>query len=425
MWTIFGHGAAQLIRLASSLVLTRLLFPEAFGLMALVWMIMIGLEMLSDVGIGTAIIRDKRGDDPVFLNTAWTLQVIRGFVLWIAACVFAFPLAKIYGEPLLAYLVPVAGLTALILGFCSTSSHTLRRRMQFRPLVFLEFWTQLVAFIAVVLGALMWPSVWALVGGALIGRLTYTLSSHAFLGGDRNRFYWEATSARTLFGFGKWIFLSSAVTFVSNQGDRMLLGRYLTMTQFGVYSIAIMLSEAVHAVVTRIVQGVLYPAYGRIVQNEPERFPEVLNRSRLGIDVFLVFPIACLLVLGKPIVELLYDPRYYDAGWIFQLLCIRLVMSVSLVNIETSLFALGYSKYGFLQGTSRAIWILAGIPIGWSLFEIEGVVWVVALSEIPAAVVLWGGLVRHGLFNPLSELRTLFAIGLGILVGSLILFLLP
>src|SRR2546421_7848298 len=81
-WTIAGHGAGELIRLAKSLVLTRLLFPEAFGMMSLVGVVMYGLQMLSDVGLVQAIIRDKRGDDPDFLNTAWTMQVIRGAVLW-------------------------------------------------------------------------------------------------------------------------------------------------------------------------------------------------------------------------------------------------------------------------------------------------------------------------------------------------------
>ena len=116
-----GHGASVLIRLASSLILTRLLFPEVYGVMSLVWMVMYGLAMFSDVGLGPAIIRDKRGDDPVFLNTAWTVQAIRGAVLWGGSCLAASPMAAFYGQPELAQLIPVAGLTALIAGFNSTA----------------------------------------------------------------------------------------------------------------------------------------------------------------------------------------------------------------------------------------------------------------------------------------------------------------
>jgi len=122
-WTVVGHGGGQLIRLARSLILTRLLYPEAFGLMSLVAAIMYGLEMLSDTGVGPAITRDKRGEDPDFLNTGWTIQVIRGVLLWLISCLIALPVAHFYGLPELAQLIPAVGLTTVLGGFSSTAFH--------------------------------------------------------------------------------------------------------------------------------------------------------------------------------------------------------------------------------------------------------------------------------------------------------------
>ncbi|HBB84471.1 MAG TPA: polysaccharide biosynthesis protein, partial [Sulfitobacter sp.] len=85
-WIVLSYGGAQAIRLASNLILTRLLFPEAFGLMALIQVVIVGLTLFSDVGIGPSIAQSKRGDDRDFLNTAWTIQAIRGGCLWLAAC---------------------------------------------------------------------------------------------------------------------------------------------------------------------------------------------------------------------------------------------------------------------------------------------------------------------------------------------------
>ena len=76
--TAGSYAIAQGLRLVSNLILTRLLFPEAFGLMALVSVFLVGLAMFSDVGIGPAISQSKRGDDVGFLNTAWSIQVLRG-----------------------------------------------------------------------------------------------------------------------------------------------------------------------------------------------------------------------------------------------------------------------------------------------------------------------------------------------------------
>ena len=116
MLTVGGFGAAQVMRLASNLILTRLLFPEAFGLMALVSVFMMGLQQFSDVGVTPAILQSRRGDERDFLNTAWTIQAVRGAGLWLLACALAWPMAWIYDEPQLLHLLPVASLTIASIG---------------------------------------------------------------------------------------------------------------------------------------------------------------------------------------------------------------------------------------------------------------------------------------------------------------------
>ena len=96
MLTVGGFGAAQVMRLASNLILTRLLFPEAFGLMALVSVFMMGLQQFSDVGVTPAILQSRRGDERDFLNTAWTIQAVRGAGLWLLACALAWPAVALF-----------------------------------------------------------------------------------------------------------------------------------------------------------------------------------------------------------------------------------------------------------------------------------------------------------------------------------------
>src|SRR3989442_984776 len=95
VWAFSSYGVNQFLRLASNLVLSRLLAPKAFGLMALVAVFLSGLQMFSDVGIRPSIIQNRRGDEPDFLNTAWTIQVIRGTALWLLSCLIAWPAAMI------------------------------------------------------------------------------------------------------------------------------------------------------------------------------------------------------------------------------------------------------------------------------------------------------------------------------------------
>src|SRR5690606_37933513 len=145
VWTIAGYGAGHMLRLGSNLILTRLLFPEAFALMALVQVFMQGLAMFSDIGIGPSIVQNSRGEDVTFLNTAWTIQIVRGIVLSICACVVAWPVSEVYGEPLLLPLLAVSGFSALIAGFNSTSVFTLNRKLAFGRLIAIQLLSHVVS----------------------------------------------------------------------------------------------------------------------------------------------------------------------------------------------------------------------------------------------------------------------------------------
>jgi hypothetical protein len=224
-WTVAGYGASQVLRLGSNLILTRLLFPEAFGLMALVNVVLQGLQMFSDVGIGPSIIQNKRGEDPKFLNTAWTIQVFRGFALWTVCSLLALPVAIFYGEPQLLGLLPVAGLTAAIAGFNSPALFLANRRLALGRLTLLDLGTQIITLVVMVAWAWMWPSVWALLAGTLLGSVLKMVGTHVWLGGVDCKIAWEKESFRALVTFGRWVFVSTSVAFFVSNTDRLLVGK--------------------------------------------------------------------------------------------------------------------------------------------------------------------------------------------------------
>src|SRR5262245_29850229 len=167
-WTMAGFGTLLVLRFVSNIILTHLLFPEIFGLMMLVNSFIIGLHMFSDIGIGPSIVRSKHGDDPNFLNTGWTLQIVRALGLWLASAAIAWPVAAFYGQPELAQLIPAVGLATAISGFNSTSMLTLSRHLAQARLVVLEVGTYVFSQAIVILWVCYQQTVWALVVGNLI-----------------------------------------------------------------------------------------------------------------------------------------------------------------------------------------------------------------------------------------------------------------
>jgi len=416
-WTVGGRFLAQATRLLSNIILARLLFPEAFGLMAIVAVFIYGLNMFSDVGVGPSIIYNKRGEDPEFLNTAWTIQIIRGAIITTGALMLAWPVAEIYGEPELTSLLAAAGFGSLIQGFESVSMQTQRRKIELGPVVRLELFTRIVTLVAMITWALVSPTVWALVGGNLIGSATRAVLSHVYLPRFAHRLRWDPDSAREIYRFGSWIFFSSIFTFVAVQGDRLLLGYYLSLAVLGVYSVATRFTEALTGLQNQLMHSVLFSVFSETARTSPERLVDRYYKIRLWTDLLFLTASGLLLTNGHVLIDLLYDERYEGAGWILQVLAIQVAMTGVLTSQETLLFARGKTYYAFGRNLARAVCILVGIPISWHMAGLHGVVWCVALSELPGVVVLLTGMTKEKLLRPMLELRSLAIWGASCALG--------
>ena len=416
-----GYGSAQFIRLLSNLVLTRMLFPEAFGLAALVNILNHALSMLSDVGLPAMIIQSPNGDDLRFLNTAFTWQAARSVVLWVLACAFAYPMSLIYGEPELLRLIPFGSLAIIILGLRSTAYYTKRRQLDVLPLMVIDVLAQIASVIAMVVWAQFDRSVWALLGGSLANAFVAVAGSHMLKVGYRNRFAWDKGHVRAMMAFGKWVAGSSFLTFVSQQGDRLLLGRLLGAGTLGIYSTAAFLSSALGDATGRITHGVFFPAYSQVKAEGIEKLKAVFYRTRLAVDMGVIPGLAVLCVLGPTIVHILYDSRYVEAGWMLRVLVVRVAMSALIEPYQFCLLAIGESRYGFYLNLSRTVSLLVSVPLAFASFGVIGLVWGVALSEVPAFIVVYWGFIRHGLASPLREVRVPFFAAAGFAIGGLLL----
>ena len=413
---MLGYGLSQIVRFGSNLLLSRLLFPEAFGLAALVNILNQGLIMLSDVGLPTVVVQSERGDDVRFLNTAFTWQAARATALWIVASACAIPMALLYKEPELKKLIPFGALSILVLGFRSTAYYTMRRRLNLKPLMLIEIASQVGAVIAMIVWARFDRSVWALMMGAVVSSAIATIGTHMLKVGYRNRFEWDKDHARSMMHFGKWVAGSSMLTFASQQGDRLLLGRFLGAATLGVYSIAVFLSGALGEAITRITHGVFFPAYSRVKSEGNARLRQVFYSTRLAVDALVIPALGGLTALGPAIVRILYDNRYTDAGWMLRVLSVRVAIASLIAPYQFCLFAVGDSRYGFFLNLARTIALVIGVPVGFAIGGVAGLVWGVALSEVPALIVVYIGFARHGLASPAHEARVpaFFAAGLGL-----------
>lgn len=371
--TFIQFGSENFLRLASNLILTRLLFPEAFGLMALVSVVQVGLAMFSDLGISTAIIQDKRGDDRSFLNTAWTMQIIRGAILWLITCALAIPVARFYDEPLLAQILPVAGLSALIYGFHSTRMETLNRHLKLGRLTAMNVIAQTAGVIIMSLLAWYMQSVWALVIGGLLGAIFTVVLSHTFLPGMKNRFELERDAFWRLLRFGQFIFFGTIASFLISQADKAILGKFVSLAELGIYNIGYFLAS-VPVLLGGAISGRIYlPLYAQRPPSESAENRAKIARARMMVTTALFLGATLLAVGGEWLVTLLYDPRYYAAGPLLVLIVLGILPDLLVMSYFPVFLASGHSGRFAIIISARAA--TQTLLMFWAVprFGVEGV----------------------------------------------------
>ena len=406
VWTIASYGTSQILRLGSNLILTRLLFPELFGLMSLVNIFIAGLHLFSDIGVGPSIIQNKRGDDPVFLNTAWTLQVIRSLVIWLGCVLIAWPIANFYAQPQFMWLVPIVGLSTIISGFNSTALYTLNRHMALGQLAIFELGGQIVSLAVMLIWAWFNPSIWSLVAGGLSSAVVQMVWSHRLTSGSPNRFVWNQEAAEEIFAFGKWIFVSTALYFLAAQADRLILGKLFSLEMLGVYGIAFVLADMPRQVITRISSSVIFPLVSQQAYLPRHQLRAKILEKRKFILVGMAFLLTILISLGDFLILALYDQRYAEAAWMMPILALGLWPCMLLSTMNPCLLALGQSRYEAQGSLLKFITISVGLPLGYFLLGNLGAVIVVGLGELPVYGAILYGLWREQLACIEQDMKT-------------------
>ena len=379
--TFVGYGLEQVLRLASNLILTRILFPEAFGIMALATTILVGLTMLSDLGIQHSLIQNKKGSENYFRDTAWVAQIFKGFLLWLFACLISYPIAIIYEAPVLFPLICALGSTLAIKGFNSTSIAISNKDLKIFKLSAVKLGTQSISIILTVIFAYYLNSIWALVWGNIISSIISVLAGHILLNNNyKHRFKVDMTSLRQIISFGKWIMISSMFGFLANQADKMIIGKMLSLTDLGIFTIAITLAQVPKALLQSLDRMVLFPVYSKMQdQNDDERTKKVF-RSKILICSMLL-PIAIvLLIWGDILVEFLYDSRYKDAGWMLQILAAGIAIEI-VTNVGPYYLGLGKSNiFALLMGV-KAFLLIVCMLIGGLMLGPPGLIMGISISS--------------------------------------------
>lgn len=382
VWTIGGFGISQVMRLATNIVLTRLLAPEVFGIMTIVNSLRTGFELLSDVGISQNIVQSRSGAEPDFFNTAWTIQLIRGLLLWLASIIAAPLIAKFYGIPVLGAIFPVIGLIFVIVGLGSTSVFLLQKQMLVAKRNAFDVFFEFVSAVAHIVAALLNPTIWALVFGGIFAAAMRAVGTHFLIRGVRNRIHFSRKHLGEILGFGKWVFIASLIYFMSGYIDRLYFGSAIPLAMLGVYGIARTLADAASMLASRLMNLIVFPYVSSAKDFPRSELREKIGKIRFRMILLAAVGAASVASSSEFIVQLLYDSRYWDAAWMLPLLCIGSWFAIVSNLNESALLGFGKPMYSAMANTAKLGFLIFGLPLALGSYGMIGAVTVIMLSEL-------------------------------------------
>ncbi len=376
-WASALKITTRLFGLARTIVLARLLAPNDFGLYGIALLSLSALETFSKTGFDQALIQ-KKEDIKSYLDTAWTIQVIRGLLLASILILGAPLVGSFFGEPRAVLLVRVLGVAVLLKSLQNIGIVYFKKGLEFHKQFIYEFGGTFADLAVAIPAAFILRSVWALVFGLLAGNLVQLVVSY-FIHSYRPRLRLEGTKAKELYTFGRWILGSSVVVFLATQGDDVFLGKVLGATALGFYQMAFHFSNLMATEITHVTSQVTFPAYSKLQDKIPKLREGFLRTVEATTSLTLPLT-AGIFILAPDFVRLFLGEKWMPMVPALRILSISGLMRSIAATAGPIFRAVGRPNIPFWINLMRAIVIVISIYPLTVRYGIEGTAISILLS---------------------------------------------
>jgi O-antigen/teichoic acid export membrane protein len=408
------------LRLVSTAILTRLLAPEAFGVVGIITSFAVTFGLLSDLGIGAYVIRHEKELDRDLLDEMWTLKMIRSIALALGMAASAVPIASFLGKPELALVFAFAGTTFLLDGLTSMSLITALRSRKVRLISTIDVLVQVVGLVSSVLLTVLYPNYWAIMLSGAAAQIVKVILSYIWFPDSGHRWRLSKSRANDLWRFSRFITSSTILTLAISQFDKIVIAKLFPLDVLGLYVIASSVAVAPRSVADLYSARVLFPAYSNSNRLRPAELKETYYSHRMNANVLYNFLVGGLIACSPAIVRIIYTSHYGLVAVYMQIMLISTLLEMSNRATNDVMIARGESWFTLSANFVRIIFIATFGPIAYLFAGVIGIVWTVGSLELAVQIYSWIILGKRGLLGWRSEFILLLAAGLGVSLGYVV-----
>ena len=315
-WTAIGALFTQVLGLARTAALARLLSQNDFGVAAMALTVIGALYTLTNTGVGGSVISmpfKSKKELYSYANSVWTMEAVRGVAVSFLLALLALPMARFYRDDRLTPVLLALALTPISTALLNIGLGLQVRQLEFRKS---QLHAMLSGFLGVALtvGLAWWMrNYWALVWGQIVGSfvglgLSFVFSSY------RPRFNFEVDNMRRAFDFGKHIFIIGMAGYILTVMDNVIVGRVLGATALGIYVIAYSFCNLPRAFINTVFNSILLPMFASVSRDsDANRVNTILERAVTMACIVLLATITPLVTFAPAVVRVIYGLKWESA----------------------------------------------------------------------------------------------------------------
>lgn len=410
--------ATNLVRIISTVCLTRLLSPDVYGITGMIMSVFYMINMVTDIGLQAYVVRHERSDEPDFLSSVFTIHAVRGVGLATIGALLAWPLSQIVGKPELTLPLAAASLIFIIDGQVSLHQFRGLRDGKVQRFALIDIITGVTQTAVAIALAFVFRNVWAIIASMFISSAARLWAGYALFPGSPHRFRPDRAIAGDLWRFSRVIAVSSALTLLITQLDKLAMARMLPLSQFGIYVIAASLAAAPTVFAFNYSSAIVYPAVAE-AWREGKSVADAYYRSWGRFFYLYSLGGGMLIGIADLIVRFLYDPRYLAAATYLSILAVSTALMMVTRAIESVQIASGHQRYAIESNLLRLI-VLVGGGVS-SLAVGKPIILVMALGLVEAFVYGFG-LIKLAAIHEVRwtrEASIALTISVGFIIGEL------
>lgn len=341
-WVSILRGFSRVASFFKFVVAARLLGPEGIGIFAVASLFLSFLEIITETGINAILVQNGK-ELKKYINTAWIISIIRGFIIFSVIILLAKPVSVFFKQPESYFLILLISLTPLIKGFVNPLIVKYQKDLEFNKEFIFRFPIVLVDMSITIILLYLTKNPSSLIWGMIISSVVEVVLSWVIIK-PRPKINYDKKLAKEILNKGKWITSSGFFVYLFTQGDDWIVGKLLGAVDLGLYQMAYKLATIPTTETSNILLKVIFPTFVKI-KDDIYRLRNAYLKITAALLVFLVPFVFLMCTYTEFIVAITFGIRWVSIVGLVKVITIFSGL-MSVMGLSSALFlALNKQKY--------------------------------------------------------------------------------